>query len=189
MSRIIILMFAFFVACSHSNSQAANNKKKKNNPDVKKITKTEKEWKEILTKDQYYVLREKGTESRYKGYWNSKEKGIYQCAACSTPLFSSETKYKSGTGWPSFWQPIVDKNVGEIEDRSLGMTRVEVVCNVCDSHLGHVFNDGPRPTGMRYCINSISLKLQKGVSQLPKKTEAKVEKKEAKVEEMEPSKK
>ena len=120
------------------------------------------EWNKKLTKEQYKVLREKGTEPAFTGkYWNQHEKGVYKCAGCGAPLFSSETKFESGSGWPSFYEPIDEANVQEEKDTSHGMVRTEILCKNCGGHLGHVFNDGPKPTGCRYCINSISLDFEK----------------------------
>ncbi|MGK7890114.1 MAG: peptide-methionine (R)-S-oxide reductase MsrB [Leptolyngbyaceae cyanobacterium] len=128
---------------------------------MKKVTKTEQEWKEMLTPEQFQVTRKKGTERAFTGeYWDNKAKGTYNCVCCGTPLFVADTKFDSGTGWPSFWEPIDKANVAEKTDRSLFMVRTEVLCNVCGAHLGHVFSDGPKPTGQRYCINSVSLSFE-----------------------------
>ena len=123
------------------------------------MSKTDAEWKQDLTPEQYWVLREKGTERAFTGeYDKNSAKGTYVCAACGNPLYSSDTKFDSGTGWPSFWAPLSEHSVETETDRSLFMARTEVLCKRCDGHLGHVFDDGPKPTGQRYCMNSVAMK-------------------------------
>ena len=125
-----------------------------------KITKTEEEWQEQLTPEQYHVTRQKGTEQPFTGeYDNCKTPGTFNCSCCNAPLFASDHKFESGSGWPSYWQPIAEDAIISESDSSMGMVRTEVMCAACDAHLGHVFPDGPQPTGLRYCINSLSLKL------------------------------
>lgn len=149
----------FFTACAQREKEGSG----KNNPGatIEQIKLSDTEWKNRLTDMQYYVLRKQGTERAFSGeLWDNKREGLYVCAACELPLFSSETKFRSGTGWPSFYEPVAPQNVGREEDKTLGVSRTEVHCARCDGHLGHVFPDGPEPTGLRYCINSVSLKFE-----------------------------
>jgi peptide-methionine (R)-S-oxide reductase len=145
-----------------ATAQTVKASEKNTDSPFPKVIKTDEEWKRILTPEQYYITRQKGTEAPNSSPLNKiYEKGIFQCVCCGLPLFSSKAKYDSHTGWPSFWAPIAKENVREEADNSLAETRTEVLCARCDAHLGHVFDDGPKPTGLRYCMNGLALKFVK----------------------------
>lgn len=128
---------------------------------AEKLNKSDEEWRNQLSEEEFHVARKKGTERAFTGrYWDNKQPGLYKCICCGEPLFRSDEKYESGSGWPSFWQPIDSEKIAEETDQSHGMVRTEVLCSKCDAHLGHVFPDGPQPTGLRYCINSVSLNFE-----------------------------
>ena len=153
----IFIVAIVFNACS----QPVKEEKAANISSKNKIVKSEAEWKKILTAEQYYVLREEGTERAFNNkYWDNKQTGVYHCAGCGQALFSSETKFKSGTGWPSFFKPLNRGAITEKTDYHLGYPRTEVECSRCGGHLGHVFDDGPKPTGLRYCLNSAALEFK-----------------------------
>ncbi len=165
----VLLFAAFLISCQFQNKNSKRSADSgmtselmKDSNGLEKIVKSSDEWKKILTPEQFRILRNKGTERAFTGkYWDNKLKGMYHCAACKLPLFESGTKFKSGTGWPSFYQPVLSNHITEYRDATLGMVRVEVTCGRCDGHLGHVFDDGPKPTGLRYCINSESLNFER----------------------------
>ena len=148
MKHIVLAAFILITAASCTSAQTKTYA----------VVKTDAEWRKLLSAEQFQVTRKKGTESPYTGkYWDNHKAGIYKCICCDQELFSSDTKFESGTGWPSFWKPLVKGNVEEITDKSYGMVRTEVNCSRCGAHLGHVFEDGPKPTCLRYCMNSASL--------------------------------
>lgn len=180
---VYLMVFVFLLSCSKKQALILNNdlnEAQLYNQDISKmsdqtndkiipVNKTEQEWKQELSSEEFRILRKQGTEQAFTGkLLDSKEKGVYTCAACNLSLFSSSTKYKSGTGWPSFYQPIKEHHVREKSDRSYGVSRTEIVCARCGGHLGHIFPDGPEPTGKRYCINSIALDFVKDSTTTPK---------------------
>lgn len=167
---VLAVAMLFLVACNQAQKSQSAQKAKDDSKEsvtslnlpsdlsLEKIVKSDDEWKAEMGEQEFYVLRKAGTERAFSGeHWNNKKEGVYVCGGCQLPLFASNTKFKSGTGWPSFWEPIKSEFVAEKTDESYGMRRVEVLCARCDGHLGHVFPDGPQPTGLRYCINSVSL--------------------------------
>ena len=154
-SVLSLFLMVMFISCVNGQRKEEEASQASS---IEKINKTEGEWKALLTEEEYHVLREEGTERPFSSPLNkNKGEGIYYCKACDLPLFSSETKFDSGTGWPSFYKPLAPEYVNEPEDTSYGMVRTEVECSRCGGHLGHVFNDGPQPTGLRYCMNGVSL--------------------------------
>ena len=159
MIKTILPLFVVIALSSCGQQQPLHNQSTPNSNTMSDLkTRSNEDWKKVLTSEEYRVLREHGTERAFTGeFWDHHDHGIYTCAGCGEPLFSSETKFDSGTGWPSYFQPVNDSCVEETRDASYGMIRREVHCAKCSGHLGHVFEDGPRPTGLRYCINSVSL--------------------------------